>query len=436
MKKKLVASLAAAMVLGVAGTSFAAANPFVDVPAKHWAYASVTKLAQAGIVDGYSDGQFAGDKMISRYEMAQIVAKAMAKADKADAAQKAELDKLEAEFSDELDKLGVRVTKLEAKQSNLKFTGDLRVRWNNTADRANAAQFKDRFRLNMTSQINDNTSLYARFVFQDDKFNQDTNQRLTDMALTTKNLIKNTDITVGRYTLNMGPTTSLSGTTGDLDGIMTNSKYGNTTVMLGYAQARNTAPGSLIVNGLNIKNIAFAEATHQFGKAKVAADYFKNIDVGSSDGNGSTVKDAYNIAGGSLVYTFDKNVKVIGEYYKNTAKDAKTLYGGSAPTATVARVQYKGASAANPGSFGFFLENNKFEGNALPYAFQGPFHRMSGADVGLAADGLKSWVAQVDYTLAKNITFNALHQFNIKDAKTGVDGVSKTYDRVQVNYMF
>ncbi|MDF2636686.1 MAG: S-layer protein [Pelosinus sp.] len=33
MKKKLVASLAAAMVLGVAGTSFAATNPFTDVPA-------------------------------------------------------------------------------------------------------------------------------------------------------------------------------------------------------------------------------------------------------------------------------------------------------------------------------------------------------------------------------------------------------------------
>ena len=67
MKKQLVASLAAAMVLGVAGTSFAAANPFADVPSKHWAYDSVTSLAQAGIVDGYGDGKFQGDKMMSRY---------------------------------------------------------------------------------------------------------------------------------------------------------------------------------------------------------------------------------------------------------------------------------------------------------------------------------------------------------------------------------
>ena len=447
MKKRLLASLAAAMVIGVAGTAFAAVNPFSDVPAKHWSYAAVTNLAQAGIVDGYGDGTFRGDKVMSRYEMAQITAKAMAHSDKADAAQKAQIDKLAVEFADELEGLNVRVSKLEKNASNIKFTGDMRVRWNNTANAANGEMFKDRFRLNMTSKINANTSMYARFVFQDDKFNQDNAQRLTDMNFTTKGLLPNTDVTLGRYTLNMGPTTSLSGTTGDLDGIMTNTKSGNVNLMLGYAQARNTGVASLVTPGFLIKNIAFAEGTLKAGKATFAADYFKNLNAGKSAGNGvdlkvggavvaaGTVVDAYKIVGGSGTYTFDKNFKAIGEYYKNTASAAKASYGAD-PKAYIARVQYKGATAANPGSYGFFFEKNVFQGDVFPYAFQGPFHRMNGRDVGTGTHGLKSLVAQVDYTLAKNITFNAVHQFNIKDASTGADAPSKTYDRVQVNYMF
>ena len=51
MKKNLIVALALVFVLGIAGTAFAAANPFVDVPAKHWAYDAVTKLAQAGILE-------------------------------------------------------------------------------------------------------------------------------------------------------------------------------------------------------------------------------------------------------------------------------------------------------------------------------------------------------------------------------------------------
>ena len=70
MKKSLV--LAMAMALGVTASAYAA-NPFSDVPAGHWAYDSVNKLAAAGIVDGYGNGTFGGDRLMTRYEMAQIV---------------------------------------------------------------------------------------------------------------------------------------------------------------------------------------------------------------------------------------------------------------------------------------------------------------------------------------------------------------------------
>ena len=62
MKKSLV--LAMAMALGVTASAYAA-NPFSDVPAGHWAYDSVNKLASAGIVDGYGNGTFGGDRLMT-----------------------------------------------------------------------------------------------------------------------------------------------------------------------------------------------------------------------------------------------------------------------------------------------------------------------------------------------------------------------------------
>ena len=118
MIKSLV--LAMAMALGVTASSYAA-NPFSDVPAGHWAYDSISKLAAAGVIDGYGDGTFGGDKLMTRYEMAQIVAKAMAKG--------ANVDKLAAEFADELENLGVRVANLEKKADNVKVTGEVRFRY-------------------------------------------------------------------------------------------------------------------------------------------------------------------------------------------------------------------------------------------------------------------------------------------------------------------
>ena len=120
MKTSLV--LAMAMALGVTASADAA-NPFSDVPAGHWAYDSISKLAAAGVIDGYGDGTFGGDKLMTRYEMAQIVAEAMAKG--------ASVERPVAEFADELDNLGVRVANLEKKADNVKVTGEVRFRYVN-----------------------------------------------------------------------------------------------------------------------------------------------------------------------------------------------------------------------------------------------------------------------------------------------------------------
>ena len=93
MKKTLVSALTTALVVGAASTTFAATNPFSDVPADHWAYDAVSQLAADGVIEGYGDTTFRGNQNITRYEMAQMIAKAMAKTD-VSASDKALIDKL------------------------------------------------------------------------------------------------------------------------------------------------------------------------------------------------------------------------------------------------------------------------------------------------------------------------------------------------------
>ena len=166
MKKSLV--LAMAMALGVTASAYAA-NPFSDVPAGHWAYDSISKLAAAGVIEGYGDDTFRGDRLMTRYEMAQIVAKAMAKG--------ANVDRLAAEFADELDALGVRVAALEKKSDNVKITGQVRYRWREGSDNAatpgasRRRQHVLRTRLTFNGQINDTWKYTA--LLQNQQFFQD-----------------------------------------------------------------------------------------------------------------------------------------------------------------------------------------------------------------------------------------------------------------------
>ena len=160
MKKTLL--LAAVMALGVNAGVYAA-NPFSDVPAGHWAYDAVNKLAAEGVIEGYPGGTYGGDRLMTRYEMAQITAKAMAKG--------ANADKLAAEFADELDSLGVRVANLEKKADNVRITGQIRYEY---ADRSgdlkeknskvgSIAQHRLRTRIFVNGNINEDWTYTGRF---------------------------------------------------------------------------------------------------------------------------------------------------------------------------------------------------------------------------------------------------------------------------------
>jgi len=170
MKKTLVSALTTALVVGAASTTFAAANPFADVPADHWAYDAVSELTSKGVVNGFPDGTFRGNQNMTRYEMAQIVAKAMAKVNTPGVAtsstDKAMVDKLAAEFKDELANLGVRVDELEARMDNVKWSGWVRYEYKNRRQESKISTAQRiKLRLTPSMKINKQWTAHARMEY-------------------------------------------------------------------------------------------------------------------------------------------------------------------------------------------------------------------------------------------------------------------------------
>lgn len=174
-KKTLVSAVLAATIMGTTSVSLAAENMFSDVPLDHWAYDAIAKLAEDGIIEGYGDTGFGGDKAITRYEMAQLVAKAQANQENARAVDKAAIEKLQQEFDSELkgevQNLRKDVDELKGRMS---WYGDARVRYlfnkkmNGTSDNAGGrrTQFEERVRLGFWAQIDDNLSVDGRMKLE------------------------------------------------------------------------------------------------------------------------------------------------------------------------------------------------------------------------------------------------------------------------------
>ncbi|MGI6567508.1 MAG: S-layer homology domain-containing protein [Limnochordia bacterium] len=81
MKRKVFALLVATIMVATMITPAFANMPFADVPKDHWAYDSVAELAAAGLIIGYPDGTFKGERQFTRYEMAMVFARVLGRLD-------------------------------------------------------------------------------------------------------------------------------------------------------------------------------------------------------------------------------------------------------------------------------------------------------------------------------------------------------------------
>lgn len=166
--KHCLLKTAMAALFATAAFTVSAANPFADVDTSSWAYQAVCQLSDQGVVDGYPDGTFKGDKNVSRYELAQIIARLMAKEDSLNDSQKAAVQKLSAEYADDLQNLGVRVKELEKKTGNLSTITELRVqdipRYDNVYKDSKSShdELSLRVRINTMANVNDRSTVYSQ----------------------------------------------------------------------------------------------------------------------------------------------------------------------------------------------------------------------------------------------------------------------------------
>ncbi len=390
MKKTLTAALTTALVVGAASTTFAAANPFSDVPADHWAYDAVAQLADDGVIEGYGDGSYRGQNEITRYEMAQMVAKAMAKEDQVNAQQKAMIDRLAAEFSEELNNLGVRVSNLESRIDNVKWTGKLQYeyKYQKEGDEGKTDTNNLKFRLEPTATVNDHWKVKARL---DANWNPERDQGAG--ASKDSNVKLKRAYAAGHYgitDINVGllPYTSEQGVVFDdnLSGAAVTVGAGHKFSGTALAGHKSDGEGELHnMQGLKL-NVDPTEEFH------AAAEYYRVSRV--SD------KDYDHVWGVGAKYAFAKTAALSGGYWRNTSDSD-----GATNKAWNVELAYRGAEPENMHSFGLFVAYRRLGANT---ALIPTFDAIDG--------GQKGWELGGDYTFAKNVV-GTLKYFNGRTIK-------------------
>ena len=429
MKKTLVSALTTALVIGAASTTFAASNPFSDVPADHWAYDAVSQLAADGVITGYGDSTFQGNRNITRYEMAQMIAKAMAKKD-VSAADKAMIDKLAAEFSDELNNLGVRVSNLEKHSDMVKWNGKLRYTYDSKRVEKEDSNAKDKtnkdellFRLEPTAEVNDHWNVKARVdakTYMDSDSGQNDSDEVKLKRAYAEGNYKNFSTQLGKfglYTPEQGLVfdDEMSGAKVTFGKDLKASLYAGRIDLSDSATAKNMANGSTHYDDTaNIQGITLQYDNPAASKLSGGAAYYhlnsdsfkgstdNKINSGIQYADGDNKEDEANIWSVNAAYNFDGTSKLSAAYANNTSADNLNY-------SWQALYNYKGAQAENKGTWGAYAGYRYLGTNASLFGTQ---------DAQIV--GAKGWEVGANYTPFKNVVAAAKY-FNGKGIESDRD---------------
>ena len=374
-KKSFLAAVCLGPCLG-GGQAWAAESPFADVPQDSWAFEAVAQLAKDGIVDGYPDGTFRGGRNITRFEMAQMVAKAMAHEDRANAEDKARIEKLSVEFANELQNLGVRVATLEEKTDNVKWTGMVRYHGGRTfyhgdgldgSRGRNGTKYKESyvlFRFEPIAAVDAHWRVRARMdasVNTDDtpsNYNTYHLSRLWSEGRYGADTYKVGKMHTGNYELF---DTTYSGVQ------FTHRFHRNNALALDMGRMRYSSTGSFFTNigrvtrdnVINYQAIMYTGSAGKFS-GDLSYHHMQNSNFKKVIGYGQS--DVYSTYFGKGTYHFDKNLAVQAFYGQNTEADAYNK------TATLL-LGYKGFDdywPVKPGHWGAHIAYRYTGQNAAP----------------------------------------------------------------------
>ena len=433
MKKILALAAVAALTAGV---SAYAANPFSDVTPSDWAYQAVVDLSEQGVVEGYPDGTFKGERNITRYEMAQIIARMLAKEDQLNAEQRATLDKLAGEYADELANLGVRVSNLEKKVGNIYWSGDARMRYQSKSlDQKDG--WNGRIRINVKGQVNDSTYVQGRFLNEMDFKGNDTSSTSMDQLYVNHNFGKDVSVLLGRQPISFGDQAGwLNNGHDGYDGGQIAYNNGKLSLATGYGQFNSTfGDFAYDANDNNKSDFYFARGAYDFNFAKLGVDY-----IAYQDKHNVVEEGKINAAGDKAKVNFEgtkpelfgvnlnipvQQFNVFGEYWKNT-----TAPSALEDTAWNAGLSYGAANWKKPGTWDLSVAYNSV-GNGVYLGATG--WQTNILDAVANAKQLKFWNAMGDVTLAKNVQLHAEYAF-AADADQGADPDDAW--TVSLNYKF
>ncbi len=435
MKKQVVCTLTAA--LAVTSLSALAANPFVDVPSDSWAYKSVVELADAGIIQGVDGQYFQGHRNITRYEAAEMTAKAMAHMDKASVEQRALINKLADEYADELNNLGVRVTNLENRVGNTRVFGDAFVRYryqngnNQNGNKKNDNSWDTRFRIRAQGQVNDRTKVTAGVStgfrpFASNKAASDEgNNPYMDLAKVDYNFgSKNWELSVGRNDVyRIGRDAYGLQYFDALDGAELRYHNDKLAVTTGYGKFKDgKKPGVDTIHASQAYSNAFSTSGLETGYGEIDAFF----------GGGKAARSEASFYYNRLHKTNDLAPEFFAKYiagyfargnygkwsalanYEHIGFNAgvKNVDGQDYGDAWMGKLQYGNASFAAPGSWDTWLEYLDLDDGS--FLGGNPFTWRFSSDM----DNQRSWGIGVDYIVAKNLKFSVMQSF-ASQAKTG-----------------
>ena len=444
MKSKVVAALAATMAIGA--TCAFAANPFVDVPSDSWAYKSVVELADAGIIQGVDGQYFQGNRNITRYEAAEMVAKAMAHMDKASVEQRALINKLADEYADELNNLGVRVSALENRVGNVKLTGDARIRYRyQDGSKENDNSWDYRVRVRANAQVNDRTKVTYGISSDNKNFadnaaaTDESNDIFTDVAKVDYNFGGNNwNLSVGRtdayvlgnaYGYNYGDVFDRAELKYQNDKFAATAGYGKfkagdvagstaTTFTSGkYIDGNgvtNLPDGAKVVAGESLEGTktGYGELEGFFGGGRAAGSalgvYYNDFSANDATRGGQ----ADDLWGAYASVNFGK-WNALANYERVSYEKNITTANGQDDSANVwiGKLTYGKANIATPKSWDAWVEYINAEDGAF---INGSTNSWRFAD---QMDNIESWGVGADYTFAKNAMFQVMQSFgtNTKD---------------------
>ena len=421
MKKILALAAVAALTAGV---SAYAANPFSDVTPDDWAYQAVSDLSVQGVVEGYPDGTFKGERNMTRFELAQIIARLMAKEDQLNAEQQATLDKLAGEYADELANLGVRVANLEKKVGNISWSGDARMQYQHALNgrKDHADSWNGRMRINVEGQVNDQVTVNGRFVNEMDFKDGDSSDTSMDRINAKWTPNDATYVTIGRQGVALDVTGTFWDEDAVFDGVAAGWDNGKVGVEAGYGRfksAENEADGW---SSQDKTEAWYGKLTgHIADAADVSAFYLKNA---QKQDQGAQVGENASAWGAGLSYGIG-DFTVDGDYVKtqNTQAGDSALW--------TAGLTYGEVDTDKVGSWSLGAHYVKADKGSM---FLGCTALDMGDQLGYANDtNVKFWVAKAGVAVQKNVELDAYYNFAAK-ADDGVDP-DDTWG-IELNYAF